>query len=87
MDSIKNRYLDDHLGNFIDALAIAQDESAIRFALQHLARNAGFDHFSAMSHYFSEAYGGAPRIVSCGHLGYSFPLSHGFEPMDVNGRC
>ena len=42
---------------------------------------------TAMSHYFSEAYGGAPRIVSCGHLGYSFPLSHGFEPMDVNGRC
>lgn len=40
------RFLDDHLGNFIDALEAANDETSVRFALQKLAANAGFDSYA-----------------------------------------
>ena len=40
------RYLDCHLGNLIDALAVCQNEDAVQFALKCLATNAGCTHYS-----------------------------------------
>lgn len=40
------RFLDDQLGNFIDALEAGQDEASVKFALHNFTTNAGFDRFA-----------------------------------------
>lgn len=44
-----NRYLDDHLPGFIDAIDVRPDASSIRSALSSLAVNAGFKCFAYVS--------------------------------------
>ena len=43
---MQQRYLDDHLGNFIDALESGQDEASVKFALLNFTASAGFDRFA-----------------------------------------
>lgn len=40
-----NRLLDHHIGNFIDALEVCQDEASVRFSLKTFARDSGFSRF------------------------------------------
>lgn len=44
-----DRYLDDHLPGFIDAIDVRRDEAAIRTALLSLAASAGFEYFTYLS--------------------------------------
>jgi len=59
MESLVKRSLDSYLSNLIDALTVARDEDAIRFALKRLAKDAGFEHYA-----YIELGAGGDRIFS-----------------------
>lgn len=45
MNDLTSRYLDDHVGNLVDALEVSHDEASIKVALRTFAKNAGFCRF------------------------------------------